>query len=372
MNNKLNQKVCNEFLKTTMVYVIPILHLIAAIINLFNAKIFASLEKPYNKTSIYRCLTANSIINAVYFFSIIASAYSLCSINLHQTFYVFQYWYILYQLYIVFYLTRVLGMISSLVNIQIAIYRCKISKNINVKNKFNKPIKRNMMYFVLISAIFYIPNIMFNKIYKIEPTFPINTTNTPIESKYSLFDLSFSYYMNFSVIAERHKQIKLVIVVLQIIATAIYLFIMITTNKNIYNNSKVSSGKKADFILTYVGLTRVKSFRIAVDEEDIGKISCFQKIKIKHKENHTKIMVIWITFEFIVDQILLAIGQTSVFLFERESQNHSTLQAITSLGRVICTLSNTIFYYFYNLQYRKNFKNIFKHFMRNKFNLDIL
>jgi hypothetical protein len=338
---------CGGYLTFFIEYLIPIIAVVCIISNIFNAIVFF-LSKEYSKIPVYRYLTANSITDAILFVFYIASIQPLCNRHINK---IYSYSYQLFHLLISLYLARVFGMISTFINIQIAYDRLVYIKNMGHLKKYqNKSIKGYIIFFILISAIFYTPNILFNKIYKIERFDNISRNVEDTEETSTL------YILYFSEIVQRCLSLK-ILILMQNFITILYLIIMTVINLIIYNRFRNLFNKTVQFKVRYFSNNQQK-LKIICNDENLEPLKC-NEIKV-NENNRLTIMVIWISSVFIVDQTVLGFGHSVYFFYERRSRAHLTTLVVTLIFRTLCSISNSIFYYLYIQEYRKVVKSILR------------
>ena len=332
---------CNFILKVAFEYIIPLLQLAVVFVNVLNGCIFAT-PKYYYKNSINRYLTANSIIDAMWYIFYITMTQPVCNRSS-----AFSYSYQFYTLYIGLYLARVFGMISSLISVKIAFDKYMFCKDSVLKNKYQKPIKRFLISFTVVSLLFFIPNIIFNKIYKIDE-FSV-AVNSSAES-----NLYFIYFTEF---AQSQKSIKIILFALPNILTVVIIVTMIALNGLIYKYYK-NCLKSNHFPLCYNQQTRsIVAATVAVDQENQeSSLNDAEMLKIN---NQITLMVFWISCAFTLDQIITTLGNTIYIIFGRLSFNHMSFVAIIFFGRTFCALSYPFFFYKYSREYRRVINRLF-------------
>ena len=334
---------CNEFLLIVMQYVIPALQISVVIVNCVN--FFAFLKsKSFRTSSIHRYLTAYSMLEVIVFTSYIFATQPVCNQQILLS-YAFQ----TYSLYVVLYLTRVLSMISTLINIKILINKYIFFKDSVLKNKYQDAIKGYLIMFTVFSLIFYLPNLIFNKIYNVRDLAHFKEL-TPFLIDNSI--KSDSYIIFFNEFVQKHKEIKLILFLTQNFSTIIVLIMTITFNVLIYKHYKSRlQNTNGKIVLRYLKNKKIKLSVILnnslIDVNVDGST---------RKNRQMTLMILWISSVFIVDQVLISVGSTVYLVFGRLSFIQSLVMANVLIGRSLCALSTPAFYYAYNSEYRNLLK----------------
>ena len=137
-------------------FILPAICLFGLFTNLVNVLVFLKLK---SKNPIYKLMLTNSFSNFIYsficFFVFMMRCGRYCSLQ-HL------YWVKLYEKYLFYYFTSVLGFFNILVEIVIAIQRYFIVANKN----FTKRVKTRtiILGLFLISLVVYTPNIFYRRI----------------------------------------------------------------------------------------------------------------------------------------------------------------------------------------------------------------
>ena len=325
---------CNDLLRIATAYIIPIFQLTAFIINILNTSILISWANP-----LHRYLSVYSMAET--FLSVLYTTFTrtLCSRDPET---ILTYRFQFFKLCAKFYLIGVIRLISSLVNIQIAIDRYFITfRGFNS----NKKIKGRVLVFVLVSLIFFLPNLIFNKIYKVEKTdnntynIVSNDANATLTSNSTHF-----YIVSLTENALNNKNIQIALVILEYSITFINALIMIVMNVLIYKSFKKSQ-KLIGFIIRERKSKKTQTNSNGAIEERFNNNN-------NNESNRLTTMVVWISCVFMLDQILAAFTITFSFFFGRRSFIHLTSIAIFFFFRSIFSLSNAVFYYKFYHKYR--------------------
>ena len=358
--------VCDDKLKTFTEYVIPVFQITAILLNIFNAITLSSWKKA-------RCLSLSAIVDSAQFFIHFLITQSFCLNDPHT---IFRYSYQLYQLYIRSYLSRVVTMISSLINIQIAIDRYYI-----IKNGYNlKSIKGRLLLFVIFSLLFYSPNLLLIKIYEIDKV--SIDDNSTIKSNGDNGDI-FKYYVSFfTEFAQTRPELKIGVLILQHLGTLVYLAVMITFNvlifkdfkksQEIYNNllarlnqkttsEKEKSSRNCEIIIGSTERSNKKENEDGIKETRLDQNGNTEVENGKNQSNgknsqykvRMKLLINWISCVFIIDQILTSFGSTTYFFFQSSSLIQGNVLTVTLFLRSIFSISNVVFYSIFYKSYRK-------------------
>jgi hypothetical protein len=363
--------VCDDKLKVLTEYVIPVFQITAILLNIFNAITLSSWKKA-------RCLSISAIVDSTQFFIHFLITQSFC---LNDPNLVFKYSYQLYQLYVRSYLSRVVTMISSLINIQIAVDRYYI-----IKNGYNlKSIKGRLLLFVVFSLIFYSPNLLLIKIYELD--------NVSIDYNFSIYneyygDVLTKYYVSFfTEFAQSRQELKIGVLVLQYLGTMIYLAVMITFNVLIFKdfkksqkiyknllarlNQKTTSDKdrSSKNCEIFINSNEMNNKKDSGDDNQLKETIIDQNghTTLDNRNNGTsnnnkidsqykvrmKLLINWISCVFIIDQILTSFGSTTYFFFQSSSLIQGNVLTVTLFLRSVFSISNIVFYSIFYKSYRK-------------------
>ena len=222
----------------------------------------------------------------------------------------------------------------ALINIQLA-----LNSYILMLNKFNKRsietqnLKKRLLIFGVISFIYYIPNIAFNKIYKIKIF-----ENEAIESENI-------YFIFFNQLAQDRKSLRIILTLMELLVSIISLLTMIILNLLIFMNYKKSCQNAL-----------IKSRKIYVRKNKKTFVLNGSTINLnekKIKRMRVTLMILWVSLIFIIDQILLF---TSNLIMKSKSFPNLVFIAFMFF-RCIFSLSNSVFYFIYDEKYRKIIKN---------------
>jgi hypothetical protein len=156
--------------------------------------------------------------------------------------------------------------------IQIAVERYSLMLN-GYDKKLLK--KRLLLCFIIFSSPFYLPNIVFNKIYTINndnKTHFIALGNTT----------KHFYIVFFTKLVQERVEIRYFISFLQNFTSLIFLLIVFVINVQIYKNFK-SSRRIAENVSIFMKNTKIENIRMTV-------------------------MVLWISLIFMFDQVLAALN----------------------------------------------------------------
>ena len=330
--NRILNSVCDDRLKMLTESIIPVFQITAIISNIFNAITLSSWKKA-------RCLSISATVDSIQFFIHFLITQSFC---LNDPNIVFKHHFQSYQLYVRSYLSRVVIMMSSLINIQIAVDRYYI-----IKNGYNlKSIKGRLFLFLLFSFLFYSPNLFIIKIYEIKNIniYLNNSVDDEIESS--------KYYVSyFTEFFHNREELKVVLIVIQHLITISYLIIMIKFNLLMFKDFKKSQK-------IYKNLLRIKmkhnSDNINATSNNNENEKCKKK-DLQYKIR-MKLLINWISCVFTIDQVLTSFGSPTYFFFQSSSVLHAKVLAITLLLRSIFSISNIIFYSIFYEAYRRTIR----------------
>ena len=320
---------CNTMLQHATGYIIPIFGIVAAFVNIFSGFVFYKSKK-FTKKPIVRYLAANSITDGTLFI-LYSTAYQLsCKKSIIFTF--------SYQLflYITLYLVRVFGMVSTLINIKIAVDRYLFLKSYFL-SYFNKPIKRNLFVIILFSLAFYSPKFFFTKIQNIDG-FILNSTDLNLTSR--------NFIIYFTEMVQKEKGIQLFILFFLQFVMLMFLVIMICMNTLIYVNLVKPFRNSVKFKVIYYKNSKIKMM------QNEGLLVRSNE-KCARENYRLTLLVIWISFLFIADQIFICIGNTAYILSGRRSTSTYALLGITFIGRTVCSFLNSVVYFTYNREYKR-------------------
>ena len=311
--------VCDNKLKIIMEYFLPLFQITAFLINIFNVAIFFR-----SKNRLHRTLLANSLVDSIVFLLYVFQTHPLCNRNAN---FIFTYWYQIYVLFIRLYLLRVMTMVSSLINIKIAIDRYYLTTSGVTK----KTIKENLAGFIVCSLVFYLPNIFFNKIYEVDSKLINNETTNSTATHYF-------YIVYFTETYQKQKAVKIILPLYQTAMIFIYLVVMFVLNVLIYKKYRES--------------------RKMVIQNNSACTSLLTDAE-KNERNKMTLMVFWISFVFMIDQILTVLYNTANLFLSRGALIHLNFIAVVLFLRVVTSLLNSVFYYIYYNDYRKIINRFF-------------
>ena len=339
---------CNRPLSVSVEYILPLIQLVAVISNIFNASIFSSPKKNPS----YKYLRTISIIDSIIFIIFMIQTHLLCkrSANIILT-----YWYQFYYLFVKYYILRVFMMLSSILKIQIAINRYLITTD-----KYNNTqFKTRIVFFFLFSLLFYLPNIVTNKIYKIQV---YGNDSYEIVSNEHNEDMLFNNYTSepylytvyLTEFVNDRKEIKFSLVLLQNIFSIVFSITVILLNIQIYRNyTKSRKIQKENLRRTLV----VKY------ERNTNKTECTLSGSVAIQENNSnaninkkdkiKLMAVWIPCFYIIDETLKSLFNTLDFTLKRRSFIHLSCVALILFLETILSLSNSVFYFIFYQNYRE-------------------
>ena len=336
---------CNVGLQFTVKYINPTVHVIAICVHFLNAFLFFS-----TKSKLYKCLTANSIVDSIFFALSIFANQSLCS---NKQSIIFDYWHRFNELYFRIYLLRVFNMLSSLINLKIAYDRYKAFKSSKKMslfiNKKDWSVTRDIVIMIFASVVFYTPNIIFNKINKIEISslLKLNETsnNTCIENMLKCSPHTPNiFFLSFKI----QKEIEITISSLQICAIILCLAFMITLNILIYKHHKAANKIEFRFEIRRLNGNTVK---LSVEKRESTALK--HAMDMMKANNKITKMVIWISCVFCGQQILIA-SSIIANIFQKNSEFYL---AFIFLIYTLLSLSYTFFYYLYYKKYREIINN---------------
>ncbi len=341
---------CNRPLSFTVEYILPLIQLIAVIANIFNASIFSSPKKP-----LYKHLRANSILDSIIFIILMIHTHLLCKRTAHI---VLTYWYQFYYLFVKFYILRVFMMLSSILKIQIAINRYLITTD----QYYNRRFKTRVVVFFLFSMLFFLPNIISNKIYKIQVygnhSYQIVSGQNFEEGVFLNNDTqdSYLYTVYLTEFVYQRKELQIILVFIQNVISIIFSIIVILLNIQIYRKYSKS---------IEIQNRNYQSILIVKFERNTNRTECTlsgNAITIQENNNSTsnlikkdkiKLMAIWTSCFYIIDEVLKSLFNTLDFTIKRRSFIHLTCIALILFLETILSLSNTAFYFIFYQNYRQ-------------------
>ena len=317
---------CGTALQILTTCILPFFQITAIIMDIFNATIFAKWKNP-----LYRYLSANATVDTIWILLYFAFTQIVCKNNPN---FILTFQAQVFLLFIL-YMIRVVNMISSLINTQIAFDRYFIL----TKGYIKKSIKTRLLIFFLISSAFYVPFIFLFTIYRVEIC--QNCTDSASQNVTQYY-----YFAHYSEFFQKHLLSKQILASMNFMSTLIFLVMMIVLNSLLYKNFKHTEVNKAIKLKTY-----------HINDEN----NPFQPSIITTEQlNNTRmtLMVFWILCLFIFNQLLTVIVPSLVFLsFNDGFRLHLRSFVLFLLFRPISSILNTIFYCIYYNKYRQVLKS---------------
>jgi hypothetical protein len=295
-------------------YIFPSLYLFGSLVNIFNSIIFSS-DVPEFKTKIFQLLKINSIID-----SIVLSILTISYLGIKS------YWYKLYQFYLILYVSRILNLYSSILNIQVIIYRYFFLKSnlfslnrVYLKKKvmINKKFIVNQIAFILLISGFYSPYLFLFQV--------IETVNNSTDNSQKPNETTFGIQM--SKIGKNHNYLVTVLSVAQTIIHILNLVLMLV------------------FSVLLVSELRNKSENVGSEEIDC-KNSVNILLKIKEKQKNTTKMVIYTSVVFCFEEISALIC-TIMDTYTRVFPNSTSVSKLIFIFAFIHVLSKTVNIFIY-------------------------
>ena len=325
---------CGTVLHSAITYVIPIFELAAIVINLFNAAVFSKWKNPF-----YRNLSVNSSVDAILFILYFGFTQTICKSG-HS--FVFTFEFQLAQI-LTLYSTRVIGLTSALINIQIGFDRFKLV----TKRHIQKNSKMRLILFFLISFGFYTPMYFIVHIYQIEKctNCTINDTNNSTGQYF--------YFTYFSEFIQKHDEIKHFAALVHYTLSFAYLAVMIVLNVLIYKKY-ISSKSITNDALRVRYLNNEDNLEFEDPNENQSGSNVYE-------ENRVTLMVFWISCVIIVEHFLsMAVPTIAFVAYGNKFRIYLRSLAVIVLFRSISSFMKTLFYYIFYLEYNKMLKKNYR------------
>ena len=352
MNTKNKLQISQEIIFIT---ILPAFNIFGIICNLICARIFKS-NKFYN--NIYRYLTTNSIVDAIYliFFALapFTQCLALCESWLNPDFLKF------YKKYVVIYICRVLDTISSLINVSMVIDRLLCINRIRFKNQ--KTIFVSVIVlFTVYSSLLYLPNLLI-----IDISFKA-IGNMTLESVTGLANITKLYkiekknlFSNLVQYGQYGQYFTVAVSMLIVIISNILLIYQLNTNFKRKNITKFST------------TTRLRK-RCSSSNEDVPSNELKKKnykeatigyIQVRHKSNsvhekNTTILVILLSLFFILNQISTQLIQFAFFRLELSVVLYNFIAIFHTVVSLTFHGANVFLYYKYNKEFSFKIRSIF-------------
>ncbi len=330
----------------------PIIHIFGIICNIICTKIFSS-NKFYN--NIYRYLTANSIIDALFllFFTLapFTQCLTICEPWLNDYFINF------YKKYGAAYTCRVLDTISSLINVSIVIDRLLCVNKIRLKNPKIIFIF-SLIFFTIYSILLFVPNII---LLEIKPKIMQNQNGSSIRNDtYMIVKTHYSKYNFICTVLVFAQYITSLLALLTVIICNIILIYQLNTSLKKSNNiTKYSISKVKN---------RKKSYSATSNDEDsVDKRLLRNKtsiIKVYRKtssltEKKTTVLVIFLSVFFIINQIGIQTLQTAFFRMNHHSVSYNFIAIIHNICSDCFHGTNVFLYYKYSKEFSSKINKLF-------------
>jgi hypothetical protein len=323
-------------------FILPSICLFGFFTNLINIIVFLKLK---SKNPIYKLMLSNSISNFFYslicFFVFIMRCGQYCTIQ--NT-----YWVKIYEKYLFYYLTSVLGLFNIFIEVCVAIQRYMIVANKSLPKKL--PIRLIILVLFILSLVLYTPNMFYRQIISVKnhnsTSFIIQTSNdqyiaklilTVISGMRGLLILFLLLIINllllhrFKYQVEKKKHIK-------------------TIRRTSDNDNTINKKHDGQHLMTpeqhFTRATSVKSLRTSGKGNDND---------LRAKKNMTR-MVIWMSIFFFIGNLL---NSLSFYILEFTQNSFIFITYYVLISNSLLFTShgiNIFFYYFFN----KNYRNIFK------------
>jgi hypothetical protein len=327
----------NIFLDLQYLYTLPIISIIAAILNFLSAFIFARHQFRQNK--IYNFLIANSIIDGILLLSIaiysLSKCQNLCDWTKSSIVGFFE---STYRIYI----GRSLKFLSVLMSVTITFYRYSSLRGHNwVSKKIS--LKIIIIFLSVLSLIFFVPTLYINRGFIL--------VNLP--GLGSSFNQS-SPFQN--AISSKLALNKFIVSVIIYTANIVTLLIMVVLNSMlIYHLKTKMKQKEINFssIGTYQSL-------LATEGKENDTLIKIGKVRLKAQGKKLTLMIIFLSIVFFIDYILITTAYTISTLFIKSSIMIRVLFLAIYFVEIICFCSNIFIYYHFNNLFAYKFKMFFK------------
>ena len=322
----------------------PVVLIIPLVLKLICAFIFSNIEF---KTQTYRYLKLNSIINAMLMLTLLFLPLTECN-KLCDGWWESNYWLLAYKLYIIRFISRCMRTISSLIILTISWNQFRDLNDCRIR-------KKNRFYLIVIfsitfSFVLYLPDLFLNKIEK-EPS---NDSVDHLEKDTT--DTLKGY----------------VVEAVNIFQYAVAFIILIfTLFFNIIVACKIKYQKNTEFKSILFISTKKKNINsnprnsISVQFDAAQIIS--QKMMPKLYESQTKLLSVFITFAFTVDEVLTN-ASDGIFSFGiKNEMQYFVFIRVFYLMVFVVQMSHVFVFYKFNKAFSRRFKKIFKvcHYDRN-------
>ena len=328
----------NQHIDIIVTYVLPSYFLFGSLINTINSIIFSSAHSDF-QTQIYQYLKINSIIDAVNL--AIASASTLVLNLEYRRSYIYQ----IYYFYIVLFLSRVLNLVSSLINIKIAIDRFIFLKKqkpstFKIIKKSSKNINFHIALFFVFAIAYNFPNLVFFEIIVIRNDFLSTTTTTTTTTIRSNQSIEYNIIIGDSSPAKR--TISKILFLLQYAITFINLFLMVIITALTY---KIIRKKYKNY-----------SIQLKIESNDLIRSKLNRRMKRTGEK--TSILVLWASVIFIVNELVTALGSIMhIGLKKMSPLVNATAIFVTTVYVTTCTV-NILLYGRFNHTFAIKFKKI--------------
>lgn len=347
----------------THVFILPLIMLIAMFVNLICAYIFSKIKF---KNNVYRLLKVNSIVDAAMLLTLAIVPYTQ-SIIVEA--YINSYWLRWYQLYMSYYLTRVLSMISSLIHIKIGFDRCvfllKSPSCLKAKQNSRKlRIYTTIIIFAIVSALFFLPHVLLTDIVQYK-----QISNSSVVLKHML-------KMNDNVL--KNKFYLTIMFGIQYMPYILNILIL-----SIFNGILIYYLKKQFKSRYYLLKITFKNQNIG-DEDNIepceievsnNLTSRYDRLKLYKEYTHKKrqveikkiekkytLMMVWLFSVFISMQIISAIAASSYIFIDSSTIKYKIVNCFFILVSFLCYIANIFIYYLFDKKFNQGFRKLIHKF----------
>jgi hypothetical protein len=317
-----------------MIFVVDIVHIVvietisvlAIIANILCAYIFSNgqFDGP-----IFKYLTTNSIVDCLLVLSwIVVPFINSSAVQLSN----YSYYMNAYKLFVIFYVSRVLSLLSTLLNIKVAFDRIVLIRTKKNPKGTNQKFKTNVsiVFMILFSCCALLPKMFFMQIDKIVA----NNTNM---SNYSLHNMPIKYKITISNESKMGKFSHYLSNYLTTIPVCCTLTLMNT------------------ILIVSICRKRYNSNSDLLDRRTV--------VRRKATRNTILCMVIWLSsINTAIQIITLVVGLFFILEKGRSLYSYREFLFFLSFINVSCHGGNIIIYYFYNRQFAICLKRIFKLF----------
>jgi hypothetical protein len=343
-----------EIQEIFLITILPLMHLIGFICNIICVKIFSSQKK--FKNNIYRYLTVNSIIDAIFLLLLMfvpfTQCFSICKPWLNVYFLNF------YKKYASAYFCRVLDMISSLINVTIVIDRYLCLAEVRLKRK-NLTFLSLLIVFTLFSTLLFMPNMLFldiSKSKKLNETIDFFIDNI-------ILDSSIGYTLE----RTKYSKSNLIRRAIMITQYLISLFCLVAVAGGsamlIYElRKRLKSSRKIEKFSIILSKRRNSSLFNNNERMSMCVQNGFILVKRKTGQSATRnitIMVVLMSIFLLVHQIAIQIISTAFILMDRSSVKYNFIVIFYNICAYLFHGANIFIYYFYSKDFSFKLRFLF-------------